>query len=376
MTGGRTPVEPRADLALVEGYHSPQLDVSVRLNTNESPFAPPPEFVDRWLDELRAVPLNRYPDRAARELRDALGKHLRQPSERVFCANGSNEVLQTLLLTYGGQGRRVVTFEPTYALHSHIARVTGTEVVVGERRSDFTIDPDAARALIADVRPTIVFACSPNNPTGTVEPTETIEALLDATGGLLVVDEAYGEFAPRSALDLVRDDRRLVVARTYSKVWSMAALRLGFAVAAPWLVEELEKVVLPYHLAAPTQIAGRVALEWGDEMADRVARLVGERARVLTALEAMERVAPFPSGANFVLFRVHGSGGGRAVWERLVQRGVLVRDCSGWPGLTGCLRVTVGTPEENDAFVGALRAAVGGATDEPADEPTELKEGA
>jgi histidinol-phosphate aminotransferase len=359
-------VQPRDDLALMEGYHSPQLVVSVRLNTNESPYAPPAAFVDRWLDELRSVPLNRYPDRAARELRDALGKHLGQPSERIFCANGSNEVLQTLLLTYGGHGRTVVTFEPTYALHSHIARTTGTEVVVGGRRPDFTIDPDAARALIAEARPTIVFACSPNNPTGTVDPTETIEALLDATDGLVVVDEAYGEFAPRTALDLVRDDGRLVVARTYSKVWSMAALRLGFAVAPPWLVEELEKVVLPYHLAAPTQIAGRVALEWGDEMADRVGRLVGERGRVLAALEQVQGITAFPSGANFILFRVDGSG--RTLWERLVQRGVLVRDCSGWPGLAECLRVTVGTAAENDAFLDALSASVG--------EATQPKEGA
>jgi histidinol-phosphate aminotransferase len=265
-------------------------------------------------------------------------------------------VLQTLLLTYGGPGRRVVTFEPTYALHSHIARLTGTEVVVGGRRPDYTIDPDAARALVAEVGPTVVFACSPNNPTGTVEPVSTIEALLDATDGLLVVDEAYGEFAPHSALDHVRDDGRLVVARTYSKVWSMAALRLGFAVAPPWVVEELEKVVLPYHLAAPTQIAGRVALEWGDEMSDRVLRLVAERDRVIAALEVSDRVTPFPSGANFVLFRVHASA--RTLWERLVQHGVLVRDCSGWPGLAECLRVTIGTPEENDAFLDALTASL------------------
>jgi histidinol-phosphate aminotransferase len=255
----------------------------------------------------------------------------------------------------------VVAFEPTYALHSHIARLTGTAVVAGGRRPDFTIDPDEARALIAAVRPTVVFACSPNNPTGTVEPIDTIEALLDATDGLVVVDEAYGEFAPRTALDLVSDDGRLVVARTYSKVWSMAALRLGFAVAPPWLVEELEKVVLPYHLAAPTQIAGRVALEWGDEMADRVARLVRERVRVLGALEQVAGITPFPSGANFVLFRA--DGGGRALWDRLVRRGVLVRDCSGWPGLADCLRVTIGTPDENDAFLDAVRASVGEADD-------------
>jgi histidinol-phosphate aminotransferase len=350
------PVPPRDDLRALEGYHSPQLDVSVRLNTNESPYPPPAEFLDRWLAELREAPLNRYPDRDATELRAALGKHLGQPPERLFCANGSNEVLQTLLLAYGGHGRRVLTFEPTYALHAHIARITGTEVVIGERCADFTIDPDAARALIAEHRPTIVFACSPNNPTGTVDDEGTTEALLDATDGLVVVDEAYGEFAPRSALDLVRDDGRLVVVRTYSKVWSLAALRLGFAVAPPWVVEQLEQVVLPYHLAVATQIAGRVAVELTDEMNDRVARLVAERERVTRELAGIDDVTVYPSGANFVLFQVRGDA--HAIWQELVQRGVLVRDCSSWPRLAHCLRVTIGTPEENSAFVAALGESV------------------
>ena len=350
------PVAPRDDLGLMEGYHSPQLDVSVRLNTNESPYAPPPEFVERWTAELRTADLNRYPDRAAQALRDGLGKHLGQPAERIFCANGSNEVLQTLLLAYGGPGRTVVTFEPTYALHTHIARITGTGVVSGERTDTFEIDVASARALVAEVDPVVTFVCSPNNPTGAVEPAATIDALLDATRGLVVVDEAYGEFAPRSALDRVDDDDRLVVVRTYSKVWSMAAVRLGFAVAPPWVVAQLVEVVLPYHLSVPTQEAGRLALEWADEMADRVARLVAERERLLAALRQVDGLTAFDSGANFVLLRVHGSG--RALWERLVASGVLVRDCSSWPRLAECLRVTVGTPEENDAFLDALRGSL------------------
>lgn len=352
----RAPVQPREGLRELAGYHSPQLDVAVRLNTNESPYPPPPAFVDAWLAALRRVPLNRYPDRSAQALRSALAEHLGQPVERIFCANGSNEVLQTLLLTYGGAGRRVVTFEPTYALHSHIARITGTEVVAAERRADFGIDPGAAANVLASARPAVVFACSPNNPTGTVEPAATIEALLAATDGLVVVDEAYGEFADRSAIEQVRDDGRLVVARTYSKVWSMAALRLGFCVAPPWLVAELEKVVLPYHLAVPTQLAGTLALEFKSEMDARVDLLVRERTRLSDALATVKSVTPFPSGANFVLVRVAGDA--RAVWERLVAKGVLVRDFSAWPRLEGCLRVTVGTTEENDAFLAALRGAV------------------
>jgi histidinol-phosphate aminotransferase len=352
--GGR--LSPRDDLRALEGYHSPQLDVPVRLNTNESPYAPPKEFVEAWVDALRVTPLNRYPDRAARELRTALAEQLHEPVERLFCANGSNEVLQTVLLTFGGAGRSAAVFEPTYALHSHIARITGTAVVVGERTADFRVDAAAARALLAEYRPALVFLCSPNNPTGTVEPETTIEALLDTTDGLVVVDEAYGEFADRSAIELVADDRPLIVARTYSKVWSMAALRLGFCVAPPWVVEELEKVVLPYHLAVPTQLAGVLALRYGREMDDRVALLVRERERLHAELDRIDGVTVYPSGANFVLLRVHDDG--HAVWQRLVERGVLVRDFSSWPRLADSLRVTVGTPEENDTLLAALREAV------------------
>jgi histidinol-phosphate aminotransferase len=351
-----SPVPPREDLQDLEGYHSPQLDVSVRLNTNESPYRPPPGFVAAWLDELSTVPLHRYPDRQARHLRAALAAKLGQPVERVFCANGSNEVLQTLLLAYGGASRRALAFEPTYALHSHIARLTGTPTVDGERRPDFTIDPAIATALIEDHTPSIVFTCSPNNPTGTLDPPETVDALVDAvaaTGrGLVIVDEAYGEFAPRTAIDMVSDDRPLVVVRTYSKVWSMAAIRLGFCVAPSWVVEELEKVILPYHLSAPTQIAGRLALRFDAEMKARVDELVRERGRLLDALEDLPGVVPYPSGANFVLVRVQGDG--QLVWEKLVERGVLVRNFARWPRLDDCLRVTVGTRDENDTFLSAL----------------------
>lgn len=346
---------PRDDLRALEGYHSPQVDVAVRLNTNESPYPPPPAFLDEWIAALRDVRYHRYPDRAARQLRTALGARLAQPPQRIFCANGSNEVLQTLLLTYGGQGRAAAMFEPTYALHAHISRITGTSVVEGERGSDFVVDPDAAAALIARERPAVTFLCSPNNPTGTVEPRATVEALVDRVagqGGLLVVDEAYGEFADWSAVELVDESRPLAVVRTYSKVWSMAAVRLGFCVAPEWMVAELEKVVLPYHLSAPTQLAGTLALAHNDEMDDRVARLRSERERVAAALAAVERVTPYPSGANFVLFRFDGDG--HELWEALLARGVLVRDFSRWPRLAECLRVTIGTPEENDAFLAAL----------------------
>ncbi|HEY3240208.1 MAG TPA: histidinol-phosphate transaminase, partial [Acidimicrobiia bacterium] len=352
----------RDDLSELRGYHSPQVEVSVRLNTNESPYPPPEGFVEGFRAALAAAaPLNRYPDRGAGELRAALGRFLGQPAGRIFCANGSNEVLQTILLAYGGPGRRAAVFEPSYVLHAHIANITGTGVVTGERGPDFALDPTEAARFVAAEAPDVVFLTTPNNPTGTVEPRATVEALLDAAPGLLVVDEAYADFAPWSALELVGDDTPLVVVRTYSKVWSMAAFRLGFCVAALDLVADLEKVVLPYHLSVPTQLAGTVALDFVSEMRARVEAIVAERERLFSALGALDGVEVFPSGANFVLFRVaaRGSGGvprdaGHATWQGLLDKDVLVRDFSRWPRLEGCLRVTVGRPEENDAFLTAL----------------------
>ena len=220
----------------------------------------------------------------------------------MFAANGSNEVLQTLCLAYGGPGRTAAVFEPTYALHSHIARVTGTGVATGERTDDLALDLDEVRRVIADASPEITFVCSPNNPTGMLEDEATVRTVLDLAPGLVVVDEAYGQFAPWSALELVADDRPLVVTRTYSKTWSMAAARLGYLIGPRALVAQLDQVVLPYHLDAVKQAAGRIALQFDDAMRSRVAALVEERGRLVARLSELP-VTVWPSAANFVLFR-------------------------------------------------------------------------
>ena len=346
-------IAPRDSVALMEGYHSPQLDVEVRLNTNESPVPPPPGFVDALAAEVATVEWHRYPDRAATELRTRIGELHGVGPEQVFVANGSNEVLQTLSLTYGGPGRAVAVFEPTYALHAHIARITGTGVAEGERAADFSLDLAEVRRVVAQAQPAITYLCSPNNPTGMVETRETVEEVLGLVPGLLVVDEAYGQFAPWSALELVNDDTPLVVTQTFSKTWSMAAARLGYLVGPTWVVAELEKVVLPYHLDSMKQAAGIIALRYRREMEERVAQLTEERGR----LEAALRELPcdvWPSGANFVLFRPR-TVDGDDVWQQLVDRSVLVRNCASWPRLDGCLRVTIGTTDEDDRFLDALR---------------------
>ena len=356
----RVPV--RDDLRALEGYHSPQVTVDVRLNTNESPFPPPAAWSEAFAREVAAVDWHRYPDRGASALRSAIADHHGVSPRQVFAANGSNEVLQTLLLTFAGAGRTVATFEPTYQLHAHIARLTGATVAEGERAADFSLDLDEVRRVVAAHRPSVTFLCTPNNPTGLVEPESNVREVLDLvaalpTPGLLVVDEAYGQFADWSAVGSVDDDVPMAVVRTFSKTWSMAASRLGYVVGPEWLVDELDKVILPYHLDAAKQIAGRLALAFGAEMDDRVRFVVAERERISSVLAGLD-VDVVPSGANFVLFRPR-SLGGRAVWQGLLDRSVLIRDCSGWPRLADCLRVTIGTHEENDRFLAALTEVLG-----------------
>ncbi len=353
-------VQPRDDVALMDGYHSPQVQVDIRLNTNEAPDSPPAAWVAAVADAAAKIDWNRYPDRDAIELRESIGRLHDVGPEHIFPANGSNEVLQSVLLAYGGPGREAAVWEPTYALHSHIARVVGTSVVVGERDAAFEIDDAEIDRIFDRHRPSVAFLCSPNNPTGVVEPESVVRRVLELARErdcLVVVDEAYGQFAPWSATELIADDQPLVVTRTFSKTWSMAAERLGYLVGPTWVVDQLFKVVLPYHLDALKQAAGVLALDHVDEMEERVARLVEERGRLVSRLTDLD-VDIWPSGANFVLFRPRRRDGG-AVWNELLDHSVLVRNCSSWPLLEGCLRVTIGTAAEDDAFLDALGIALG-----------------
>lgn len=346
----------RDDLREMSGYHSPQVSVKVRLNTNESPIEPPREFVRALADAVADVSWNRYPDRSARELRGAIGALHGVGPENVFVANGSNEVLQSVLLAYSGAGRTVATFEPTYQLHSHIARIAGATVVQGRRNPDFTLEVDEVRRVCGDAKPSVTFLCSPNNPTGMAESPDVVNAAIANAPGVVVVDEAYAQFSPHTALGNVNDSARVAVSRTFSKTWSMAALRLGYLVAPKWMIDDLEIVTLPYHLDALKQRAGLLALQHVAHMESGVQAVITERERILAAMQRLP-LTVWPSQANFILFRPTERSG-REVWQGLLDAGVLVRDCSSWEGLTDCLRVTVGTPQENDAFLTALRGVV------------------
>ena len=368
----------RDDLRELSGYHSPQVSVEVRLNTNESPISPPREFVEAVASAVRNVQWNRYPDRTATALREDIAALHGVSADNVFVANGSNEVLQSLLLAYSGAGRKVVTFEPTYQLHSHIARIAGATVVSGRRNPDFTLDAAEVARVCKQHSPSVTFLCSPNNPTGLAESQESIRAAVDETPGIVLVDEAYAQFSPHTALGVVREDARVAVSRTYSKTWSMAAARLGYLIAPKWMVADLEVVALPYRVDALKQAAGRAALRFVSHMEHAVRDVVAQRERLVAAMTKMP-LTVWPSQANFILFRPNvpmvnpasatsgssnsglstsGGGAGRALWQALLDQSVLVRDCSSWDGLTDCLRVTVGTPAENDRFLAALQTAL------------------
>jgi histidinol-phosphate aminotransferase len=343
-------------------YGAPQLPARHRLNTNENPYPLPEALLADLATSLAdaARDLNRYPDRDATALRADLAAYLRRTSsaviapEQVWAANGSNEVLQQLLQAFGGAARTALGFTPSYSMHPIIAAGTGTAWVDGHRRDDFTIDPEAAVAQVGDVGPDVVFVTSPNNPTGTAVALETIAAIHDAAPGMVVVDEAYAEFARAgtpSALTLLPGRPRLVVSRTMSKAFGMAGLRLGYLAADPAVVDALQLVRLPYHLGALTQAAARTALAHTDELLATVEAVKDQRDRVVAALPGLG-LTSVPSDANFVLFGRFPDAA--AVWRGLLEHDVLVRDV----GLPGWLRVTAGTPEEMDAFLTALGEVV------------------
>ncbi len=385
MTGARPgaiDLPLRDDLRGLSPYGAPQLDVPFRLNTNENPYPPSAAFVAALAEACAdaAASLNRYPDRDAAALRTDLaaylltesatpGQHL--DSRNVWAANGSNEILQQLCQAFGGPRRVGIAFEPTYSMHGLIALATATGWVRGERDANFRIDVDAARAAIAKHRPSLVFLCSPNNPTGTALELETIRAVYEASaecGAVVIVDEAYAEFRRTgvlSAVTLLPECPRLVVTRTMSKAFALAGARVGYLAAAPAVVDALQLVRLPYHLSALTQAAARTALAFSAELLGTVQALREQRDRLLAELPRLG-CPVVASDANFVLFGVPGDQ--HAVWEQLLAAGVLVRDV----GLAGWLRVTAGTPGEMDAFLSEVARLVAAQPVQPAQSAVEV----
>jgi len=360
--GGWPPV--REELRGVEPYGAPQLDVPVQLNVNENPYGPSEAVVADVAAAVAAVTgsLNRYPDREATALRAALAAYLDSDGgpglsvEQVWAANGSNEVMLQLLQAFGGPGRTALSFAPTYSMYPEYARDSLTGWVAARREEDFSLDLDAAEAAVREHRPSVVLLPSPNNPTGTALPPEAVTVLCEAAdsagGGLVVVDEAYGEFrrsGTPSALELLPQHRNLVVSRTMSKAFALAGARLGYVAAAPEVVDALRVVRLPYHLSAVTQAVALAALRHAPELLGRVDDLRRERDALVVWLRD-QGLEVADSDANFALFGRFADR--HAVWQGLLDHGVLIRET----GPDGWLRVSVGTPEEMTTFKDALVA--------------------
>ena len=350
----------RPELLGAAPYGAPQIDVPVRLNTNENPYPPPSSVAVSAAERVRDVVagLNRYPDREASALRADLAAYLSADTgvplalDNMWAANGSNEVMVQLLQAFGGPGRTAMTFSPSYSMYPEYARDTFTGWVTGHRRPDFTLTPGSAAAQVREQSPDVVFLASPNNPTGTALAPDVVTAVYDATDGIVVVDEAYAEFRRRgtpSAVALLEGRPRLVVTRTMSKAFAFAGARLGYAAADPVLVDALRLVRLPYHLSSLTQAVARVALSYADALQRDVARLRAARDDLVDWLRGHGFDVP-ASDANFVL--VGRFDDRRAVWQALLDQGVLVREV----GPPEWLRVTVGTDEEMTRFRDALLA--------------------
>lgn len=344
----------REDLRGLTPYGAPQAPLPVALNVNENthpvPEAVAGDIVDDIVMALRDV--NRYPDREFTRLREGFAQYLGHglDAAQIWAGNGSNEVLQHIMQAFAGPGRTVFGFAPTYSMYPLIAQGTGARWVAGTREADYTLTAEDAAAQVAAADPDIVILCAPNNPTGTPLPLDVIEAVYDAARGVVVVDEAYQEFAPRdepSALVLLGGRPRLAVSRTMSKAFAFAGARVGYAAADPALIDGLRLVRMPYHLSTLTQAAAEAALQHPDALLAGVHELSRQRDRMVEELRALG-FDVIESDANFVLFS--GVSDPSLLWQRLVDRGVLIRDV----GIPGSLRVNAGTPEETTAFLTAV----------------------
>ncbi len=342
----------RDDLVGQEPYGAPQIDVPIVLNVNENPYPPSPAIRHEMAAAIvsAAGTLNRYPDREALDLRGDLASYLGHglSAENVWAANGSNEVMAHLLTAFGGPGRRALTFTPTYSMYPEYARNTCTDYVTVPRNPDYTLDADLVLGAIAEHRPTVTLITTPNNPTGTTVDLATIEAVLEGSDTLLVVDEAYQEFSSGpSALELLARHPRLIVSRTMSKAFALAGGRVGYLAAAPAIVDACRIVRLPYHLSAQTQAIARVALAHSAELLAQVRSLAAE-ARAFEDWARGRGYEVIDSEANFSLFGRFPDR--HRVWQDLLDRGILIRET----GPAGFLRVSAGTPDEMAILRSAL----------------------
>lgn len=331
---------------------------NVKINQNENPWDLPAGVKQETMRRLGSRRWSRYPDFAPASLHKRLSEFAGWTADGIIAGNGSNELIQALLMVTVGPGKRVLISEPTFALYRQISDVLGGEVVSVPLSPELNYDVEALLAAVGDARPDLTIICSPNNPTGAVLSDDDLRTLLKSTDGLVIVDEAYHEFAEHSVVPLLRQHKNLVVLRTFSKAMAMAALRVGYLLAEPELAREISKAVLPYNLNAISQTAAEVTVEmYEEELRPLVRRIISERERLYRELSKVDGLAPLPSRANFMVVRSKADP--KWVFAELLKRDILIRDVSNYPMLSEYFRVSVGTPDENDLLLSALAEIFG-----------------
>lgn len=339
----------------MEPYDPKYIPARVLVSANENPSDVPAEVRREAMAAVAGVAFNRYPDPLANGLRDRIAEANGLFRGQVLVGNGGDELLFDLALAWGGPGRRMLTLPPAFSVYAANARLTNTEVVEVPRRADFSIDEEAVLARVAEGDIDYLIVTSPNNPTGDLASASFVERLLGATDALVVVDEAYFEFSRATVLPLLAEHENLVILRTFSKAYSLAGVRVGYVLAHEGVVNELLKVRQPYSVDAVSQAISTAVFERRAAFEPGIEAIIAERERLFEALGALPGVTVFPSSANYLLVRTDGAGD---VWRRLYDAGILVRDFSRAPRLEGCLRISVGSREENDAMLAALTEAV------------------
>lgn len=366
-------------------YDPKYLPADAFLSANENPLDVSPQLRDQIAEAVSQVAFNRYPDPLANKLRDLIAQANGLTRDHVLVGNGGDELLFNIVLAWGGPGRKLANVPPTFSVYAANARLTGTEVVDIARRADYSIDEEAliSRVMQGDID--CVVVTSPNNPTGQDAPEAFLVRLLESTDALVLVDEAYFEFSGQSMVPHLARHKNLIILRTFSKAYSLAGVRMGYVLAHPDVIRELIKVRQPYSVDAVSQAIACVVYANRDQFVDGINAIIAERARVVAELERIPGVTPFPSDANYVLFKVEENrmeaeqpaASGQAIvsgrvaagevaaqaWEYLYARGILIRDFSRSAGLEGTLRVTIGTKQQNDAFLVVLREFVSGGKD-------------
>ncbi|MCL6471771.1 MAG: histidinol-phosphate transaminase [Firmicutes bacterium] len=348
-------IGPRPQVAATKPYHIPDVKADIFMSANESPYNLPEAILEQIKDALDDIAYNRYPDPQSLELRELISSHFGLEAGNVFVGNGGDEVIQNLYLAYGGSGRKAVTFEPMFEVYGITGRMTDTEIVsILRNPDDLKADDSIKQAYGIDAA--LIFLCNPNNPTGDTVPIDRIEELLQNTEALVVIDEAYGEFSGETALPLLAKYENLAILKTFSKAFSLAGLRAGYLLASEEVVGNLMKVKLFFNFSKLSQAIAKIAFANRAVFDKQIQVILRDRDKLFAEMSKIEGIKVFPSRSNFILFRTNKPA--TDVWQSILDKGILIRNCSNLVLLENCLRVTVGTPEENRAFLDALRESV------------------